>query len=265
MTPQTTCVLAAAQTASVRNDVAANMVTHLRAVRTAAGLGVQLLVFPELSLTGYEHDCATELAFVPDDVRLGPLRDAAVDCGMVLVAGGPLHASCIVQEGRDAGKDSASMRRPCLGSIIALPDGSVRYYAKMHLHGKEQDVFAAGSEPMVLPVSGETVGLAICADTCAPAHPQYYADKGAGVYAAGVMISKGGYAADAALFAGYARQHAMLTLMANHCVPTGGWDPAGRSGIWLPDGRHLCASDSGEALVLARRCAAGWALETAPL
>ena len=46
--------LAAAQTVPVRGDVEANLAQHVRLVRVAAEEKAQVLVFPELSLTGYE-------------------------------------------------------------------------------------------------------------------------------------------------------------------------------------------------------------------
>ncbi|MGH2830821.1 MAG: nitrilase-related carbon-nitrogen hydrolase, partial [Actinomycetota bacterium] len=46
--------IAVAQTSPVRGDVQANLEEHGRLVRVAAAEGAQLVVFPELSLTGYE-------------------------------------------------------------------------------------------------------------------------------------------------------------------------------------------------------------------
>lgn len=46
--------IAAAQSASVPGDIAQNVAHHVQFGTLAAKRGVQLLVFPELSLTGYE-------------------------------------------------------------------------------------------------------------------------------------------------------------------------------------------------------------------
>ena len=56
----TALTLAAAQTISIPGDVAANIQRHLAMMRAAAEQGVQLLVFPELSLTGYEPFLAAD-------------------------------------------------------------------------------------------------------------------------------------------------------------------------------------------------------------
>src|SRR5512145_1111644 len=86
MTPRS---IGAAQTTPVRGDVVANVEQHLRLARIAAEEQVRLLVFPELSLTGYELDLAARLAFAPDDPRLAPLAGAAAELSMTLVVGAP--------------------------------------------------------------------------------------------------------------------------------------------------------------------------------
>src|SRR5262249_42743510 len=50
--------IAAAQFASVRGDLAGNILTHAAAIAAAADQRVSVLVFPELSLIGYEPDLA---------------------------------------------------------------------------------------------------------------------------------------------------------------------------------------------------------------
>lgn len=64
--------LAVAQTISIPKDINANIALHLQFMALAARQGVQLLVFPELSLTGYELDAAAQLAIKLDDPRLTP-------------------------------------------------------------------------------------------------------------------------------------------------------------------------------------------------
>ena len=60
-----TLTIAAAQSISIAGDLAANIQRHLRFIEVAAEQGVELLVFPELSLTGYENEVAAALAIDP--------------------------------------------------------------------------------------------------------------------------------------------------------------------------------------------------------
>src|SRR5690349_2494827 len=60
--------IAVAQTASVPGDVAANVRTHLDAVEAARASGADVLVFPEMSLTGHAAGAdALRLALRRDD------------------------------------------------------------------------------------------------------------------------------------------------------------------------------------------------------
>jgi len=85
------------------------------------------------------------------------------------------------------------------------------------------------------------------------------AARGASIYAAGVLITDKGYAADAGLFGRYASEHGMACVMANYAAPTGGWVPAGKSAIWCAGGRRVVAAEGTEqALVVATRESGAW-------
>ena len=104
----------------------------------------------------------------------------------------------------------------------------------------------------------DRIALAVCADFSHASHPRQAAEAGANIYAAGVLISEGGYAPDTTLLQGYAAEHHMVVLMANHGGPTGGWTCAGRSAIWGDDGGLIAAAPGvGDTLVIARRNTAG--------
>jgi predicted amidohydrolase len=68
-------------------DVEANLATHLRLAQEARAAGVDLLVFPELSLTGYGlQDLTATVAHCPqpDDPIFAPLLQASRDLDMVV-------------------------------------------------------------------------------------------------------------------------------------------------------------------------------------
>ena len=83
--------IAVAQTRPVAGDVPSNLDEHLDLARIAASEGAQVVVFPELSLVGYELDLADGLAFSEDDPRLSPLLDLAASRGTTLVVGAPVR------------------------------------------------------------------------------------------------------------------------------------------------------------------------------
>lgn len=84
-----TWTIAAAQCNARNRTVAENIAHHLRFIDTAARLNCQLIVFPELSLTG--PDTCSPLLPPPDEDLLQPLSFAASKHGMTIVAGLPVE------------------------------------------------------------------------------------------------------------------------------------------------------------------------------
>jgi predicted amidohydrolase len=234
--------IAAAQVRSVRGDLKGNVATHATAMTAAAKHGVSVLIFPELSLSGYEPDLAAELAITALDRRMAPLLDLAREHLIEAVVGAPL---------RNGGA------KPALGAIWITASGSTRTYRKMHLGAGERDYFAPGNTPLAVAVAGHTVGIAICADSSQPAHPQSCADLGADIYAAGVFLNAEWYATDMPRLAGYAARHRMLTVMANHAASVGTYTSVGKSAAWAPDGSLLAQAEGTENALVIATCNAG--------
>jgi predicted amidohydrolase len=236
--------IAAAQVPSVSGDITGNIRTHTAAITSAAERGVSVLVFPELSLIGYEPDLAAELAIPATDERLAPLAALARQHRMAVVVGASL---------RTTGP------KPGLGAILFTADGSTLTYTKMHLGSSEPTYFAPGSAPLSFAAGGQTVGLAICADSSNPSHPQAYADGGCTVYAAGVFLNAEWYTTDVPRLADYASRFRMLVVMANHAASVGTYVSVGKSAVWAPGGALLAeAEGTGNCLVIATRARDGW-------
>ncbi|AHL34912.1 carbon-nitrogen hydrolase [Pseudomonas brassicacearum] len=241
----TATAFAAAQSISIAGDVHANLLRHQRFMQAAAEQNVQLLVFPELSLTGYERGLAADLAILPQDAVLQPLRDLARELGLTAVVGMPIRLAV----------DAPVL----IGALVLGADGSLGVYSKQHLHPGEEVAFAPGHGGSMLAMGQDHIALAVCADFSHRSHAAAAAGQGATLYAAGVLITEGGYVPDTTLLQGYAKQHAMTVLMANHGGATGGWESAGRSAVWGPDGSLIAAAPgAGDLLVIARRDADGW-------
>lgn len=238
-------VLAAAQYTAVAGDIAANAGRHLDIIDAAHRQGVNILVFPELSLTGYEPTLAGRLAQAADTDCIAPLRARARETGMTVIAGLPLR--------------SGSTEKPCIAAFILHPDGTSTVQTKRHLHTGEEQYFSAGTGGPLLDAAGMPVALAICADFCQPAHAAAAASAGARIYAASALVGETGYPVDSDLLQGYAQRHHMAVLLANHGGPTGGWTPVGRSAFWDEEGRLVAATPGpGDCLLVVRAGADGW-------
>ena len=240
--------IAAAQSASVPGDIAANVQTHLRFIAAARAAQVDLLVFPELSLCGYELALLRDCSLLPHDPRLAPLREQAQAADMTVVVG-------------------AGFAGPQGGIHIAAftlsADGSTSVYCKQHLHaGEERYCIPGSSASPPAACRGVPYALAICADIAQPQHAQTAATEGANLYVAGVLVSEAGYATDAGYMQSYAAGLNLGVLMANHAGPTGGYVSAGRSAFWEAGGRQVIAAPgSGSYLVIASRQSGTWSGE----
>ena len=76
--PATGPRLAVVQLAPVLGDLEANLATHLEHIERARDQGADLVVFPELSLSGYRlKDSVPDLAISTTDTILDPLKEAS--------------------------------------------------------------------------------------------------------------------------------------------------------------------------------------------
>ncbi|QLQ35485.1 carbon-nitrogen hydrolase family protein [Micromonospora robiginosa] len=205
--------IAVAQPLTRAEDVAGNAERHAAAVRAA---GTRVVVFPELSLTGYELAAAP---LDPADDRLAALRAACAGTGTLALAGAPVAG-------------------PHIAVLAVDGEGARVAYRKMFLGGAEPQRFRPGREPAVLVVDGWRLGLAVCKDTGTPAHAAATAALGADAYLAGVLES----ADDAAVPDERARRvaaaHGVWVATASFAGSTGGGyaRAAGGSGVWSPAG-----------------------------
>lgn len=238
-------IIAAAQITCLAGNIEENINRHLHAVALAAAHHVNLLIFPELSLTGYEPELARKLGLTLQDARLETLRNQAKNHAMTIVVGAPLCCN-----------DGDALY---IGAIVFAPDGTLYSYTKQHLHDGETDFFTVGQGGPQLSLGNHTLGLAICADIGVASHPQYAADNGADIYAAGVLITEPSYPRESEMLRGYAEQHGMAVIMANHCAPTGGWAPAGKSAIWSERGQVIAVAPADQdAIVIAKQSQSDW-------
>ena len=239
--------IAAAQTTSVPGDVAANLITHMRFIAAAQAAGVDALVFPELSLSGYEPALLRDCLLKPQDPWLLPLRACAKQARMSIIVGAPVA--------------SADAQRPHIGALAFFADGRHAVFLKQHLHGGEE-VFATPGGDLTshsFAIQDTPAALAICAESMHPPHAARAAGDGAALYLASSLVSAGGFAAEVERLQQHASSLHMGVLLANHGGSTGGYTCAGKSSFWAPGGELVVqAPGTGDALVIATREDGKW-------
>lgn len=205
--------VAVAQPPCAERDVVANVAAHAAAVRAAQA---RVVVFPELSLTGYVLDAEV---VDPADPRLAPLVAACAETGTVALAGAPV---------------------PGRGLGVLAVDGAVARvaYRKIYLHSTEAVHFAPGERPEVIEVDGWRLGLAVCRDAGQGGHPARTAALGIDAYLVGAVDTPAEAGVQQERAERISRAYGVWVGYASCAGPTGpGYErTAGRSGIWSPEG-----------------------------
>ncbi|MCX8956208.1 carbon-nitrogen hydrolase family protein [Erwinia psidii] len=238
--------VAAAQSGSRPGDIDWNISRHLEFIHQAAEHQVNVLVFPELSLTGYELALSQQLSMKMDDPRLEPFSTAASQHQMTIVIGLPLRDGDHV----------------LICALAFLAEGTRMAYGKRHLSGDENLFFQPGTGVPLFGYQQHHIALAVCADISVKEYAKDAAERGANLYATGVLMSEKSYQKGFDCLARWSADYNMAVLMANHALPTGGYNSAGKSAIWNDRGQQVVVGGRGEALVIARRTEKGWQGET---
>jgi predicted amidohydrolase len=209
--------VAAVQPHCVAHDVERNARQHADLIRLAQA---RVVVFPELSLTGYELDAA---AVPPAHDALVPIMDACAASGSLALVGAP------VQDG--GGQEF-------IATLGIDADGVKVVYRKTWLGPAEADRFRAGGGATVLDVDGWRLGLGICRDTGIAQHIVATATLGVDAYVAGLVHRSHELAEQDARAVCIARTCRAWVVFASFAGPTGDVyaDTAGCSTIWSPAG-----------------------------
>jgi predicted amidohydrolase len=218
--------VAAVQPVWAGADVLANVREHAQAIERAHA---RLVVFPELSLTGYDLG-ATSLTV--DDRRLRPLVDACRAAGSVALVGAPIGD----EDGREY-----------IATLAVTGDSVTAVYRKMWLHGAESDRFSPGEKPVVVTVDGWRLGLAICYDAATPEHAADSAALGIDAYVASTLYGPG---PDSAArrdvhMRERAAAHGVWVVLSTAAGPSGSFaQTSGGSGIWGRSGELVAQAGS---------------------
>jgi len=126
---------------------------------------VDILLFPELGVTGYSTNGPATAPLAPGHFAVRRLAALAAECGLTLAAG------LAWQEEEGGAK--------YLAHGLWQPSGEFHLYKKTHLGRRERREYAAGDELPVFRLSKVTVGMQLCLEQHFPDIAQTLALKGA--------------------------------------------------------------------------------------
>ena len=207
-------------------DIAANAGRLLQLIRLAVSQRADMIIFPELSLTGYEPTLANKLATTPEDKCFDAFREISAAQNIIIGIGAPLQQA----EGITIG-------------LLLHPDKKTILYEKQYLHADEHPFFISGKSNDGLIGDDARIALAICYELSVPAHAEAALQNDAQVYLASVAKTAEGMAKAAERLAGLARDHVITTLLVNCIGSCDGITCAGQSAGWNNRGELLAQLD----------------------
>jgi len=185
----------------------------------AVSVETDFIIFPELSITGYEPELVKELATTQDDVRFD-----------------------VLQRISDANRITIGIGVPTLAdngtyiSQVYFRSGQPReMYSKVFLHSSEEEHFVRGDRYMNLRIDDANIAPAICYELSVREHAERAATSGADIYAVSVVEENIEKAIKR--LTNVATEHSMTVMMANAIGKTGVYECPGKSSIWSNKGQ----------------------------
>ncbi len=208
--------LCVAQAKAIKGDIRSNIENHKKIIDLAISHGADTIIFPELSVTGYEPTLAHELAIAVNDGCLNDFQHISNTQKVTIGVGMPLKV--------DAGIT--------ISMVLFQPGQERNVYAKKYLHADEDPYFVSGQSTVSLLGEERDVALAICYELSVPEHVEDAYKCGAEIYVASAVKSIGGIDKAVARLTEISEQYEMTVLFANAVGESDGFECAGRSAIW---------------------------------
>jgi len=224
-----------AQTRPVTGDIEQNILRHKEVIHRATSLGSDVIIFPELSLTGYEPTLAKDLAIDLNDNRLDDFQTMSNAHKITIGAGIPVRTA----------------KGITISMIIFQPHRERIAYSKKYIHPDEEEFFIAGQNFPTLAIAGHTIALAICYELSVSAHTDEAFRNGTAIYIASVAkFTKRIDKAMQQLSEIAGTKHAFV-LMSNAIGPADGATCAGKTAAWNTNSTLINAlSESQEGILI---------------
>jgi predicted amidohydrolase len=212
-----------AQTRPVTGDIPANIEYHKTFIALAAMNGADAIIFPELSLTGYEPSLAKELATDATDNRFDPFQQLSDTKQITIGVGVPTKSASGIH----------------ISMVLFQPNKPLQVNSKKYLHADEDPFFISGDNISGLVIKETPIALAICYEISIPQHAENASTSGAQVYIASVAKTVKGVEKAWTGLSDIAGKYGMIVLMSNSVGMCEDGECDGRSAVWNNKGALL--------------------------
>ena len=216
-----------AQTKPSKGELLQNLQDHLLIIQRAVKWEADLIVFPELSLTGYEPSLAENLARKPDDPVFALLQKIADQKHISIAVGMPLKVA----------------KGIVIGLLIFQPNTPRTTYAKQILHADELPYFVAGEKQVLIEIKDHRIAFGICYEALQRHHFLKARQVGATIYLASVAKPERGIKKAYAHFSETAAEFSTSILMVNSVGFCDNFRAAGQSAFWDQRGQQIAQLD----------------------
>jgi len=138
--------ICAAQVKPAKGNITPNITKHITFINLAVAEKAEIIVSPELSLTGYEPSLARILAIHHEDERLSVFDEISHSRGITVAAGIPLRHTIGIT----------------ISMILFQPGKTKQVYSKKFIHQDEEPFFVAGENYKGVVHGQNDIALAIC-------------------------------------------------------------------------------------------------------
>lgn len=224
--------IAVAQTKPLTGDIEGNIKRHTTLATCAANNGADIIIFPELSLTGYEPSLAKELATGINDSRFEVLQQLSNEKQITIGVGVPTNAGTGIH----------------ITMVLFQPGKPRQANSKMYLHADEEPFFVSGENLPGLIINNTPIALAICYEISIPEHATNAYKTGAALYVASVAKTVKGVERAWIGLSEIASKYGMTVLMSNSVGMCEDGLCGGQSAAWNSKGEllgHLNDTDEG--------------------
>jgi len=212
-----------AQTKSEKGNIQRNIDNHLEFIERAIKLKADLIIFPELSITNYEPELATELATDIESSIFSPFQEISNANGISIGIGMPTKAP-----------DGLN-----ISMLIFQPNKEKTVYSKQMLHSDELPYFVCGKNQSFLTINGVKIAIGICYETLQREHFLNVKNQGTDIYIASVAKPKGGIEKAYKHFPQIANEFNTPILMSNCVGHCDNFISVGQSAVWNKKGELI--------------------------
>ncbi len=215
--------IALAQLQSIKGDIEKNINKHQDLIMDAVKKEVDIIVFPELSITGYEPELAKHLARTKEDLRLEVFQQISDQYDITIGVGMPIREGANIY----------------ISMVLFQTNKEKQIYFKQFLHVDELPYFSSGKNTFTVIGAEQDIAVAICYELFVSEHYTRAAKEGARIYLTSVAKSAKGIEKAYTHLPAIAKKYAMTILMANCVGPSDDFIGAGQSAIWNEEGQLI--------------------------